>query len=228
MIDFMKHFILIGALLSFNAFADCRKQIEILAEFEDFVDHCYKDNRQWSAGFGSGNLCKDMNATGRKTITEKEAFKYLTKEFQTYKKTTQRIGFKGTEAEICTLTTLVYNKGGRNIKKSGFVQTWNEWKRVETAEVKEAVMQEALQMSCSKQNERWVFVNGLFIRQVIVLKMLFGNYHKASEHEQLRSYIDNNEIELKNRFKKYCNDKNRTTKQLMDELIEKINLIYTI
>lgn len=218
----MKHLILIGALLSFNVFADCGKQLEILAEFEGFKPYCYKDNKQWSVGFGSANLCKDMKATGRKTITRKEAFKYLTKEFQTYKKTTQRIGFKGTETEICILATLVYNKGGRNIKESGFVQTWNEWERTKTKKAKEAVMQEALQMSCSKQNERWVFVNGLFIRQVIVLKMLFGNYHKASEHEQLRSYIDNNEIELKNRFKKYCNDKGKSTKQLMDDLIDKI------
>ena len=218
----MKHFILIGALLSFNAFADCRKQIEILAEFEGWVDHCYKDNRQWSAGFGSGNLCKDMKATGRKTITRKKAFEYLTKEFQTYKKTTQRIGFKGTEAEICTLTTLVYNKGGRNIKESGFVQAWSEWKRTKTKKAKESVAQEVLQMSCSEQNGRWVFVNGLFIRQVILVRMLFGNYHTASEHEQLRSYIDNNEIELKNRFKKYCNDKGKSTKQLMEELIETI------
>lgn len=206
------------AFHSFNASASCGNQIEILKAMEGFSKKCYPDNTQGSAGYGSAGLCKRIKKEHRKT-TKSEANSYLKfVDFPKYHKQTKALGFQANKKEICTLTTLVYNKGYGTIKASGFVQVWNKWKATKTKKAKQKVVKSLLEMSCQKQRGRWVLVDGLFARQGVVANMLLNGFDNASQYEKMRVKTLS-QIELKNRFAKYCNDKNLSLDKLIENLI---------
>jgi hypothetical protein len=215
-----KNLILIGILFSFQVKAkSCNTEIEILKHLEKFKPVCYADNTQRSAGYGSGSLCKKINATEKTFVTEGQAEEHLREvDFPSYYKQVESLGFFANKKQKCILTTLVYHKGYGVVRDSGLVKHFNDYVINKGSKVaKHNLRAKLFQLSCQKTKGKWHLVNGLYARQGIVFEMLLGNVDSLNDVEKYRTkYLANKQ------FKKvvagYCQRKNKTIEQLIETL----------
>lgn len=165
---------------------------EIIKHIEGFSSTCKPDNWQISGGYGSGFICKDKN--GKSLLSKKisiiAADKQLDKDYTMFRKEvlrhlkylnkTNAYNIKYFDHEIEALVMLTYQKGWKNMRVQGFVDSLIAYK---LRLISESKFQEAfLKLSCYKNSKtkKTYLSLGIFKRNFAILQ-LFLNQVKTKK-----------------------------------------------